>query len=616
MRGVLAPPPKLTVAEWADRYRYLSREASAEAGKFRTDRAPYQRGILEACSDPLIEQVVVMSSAQVGKTEVELNVAGFYIDQDPAPILVVLPTVKPDAEAWSTDRLAPMLRDTPRLRGKVKNPRAKDSGNKILHKIFPGGHITLVGANSPSGLASRPIRVALFDEIDRFPPSAGTEGDPVSLGVKRTSTFWNRKIVKVSTPTIKDFSRIEADWKLSDQRHYHVPCSQCAATQVLEWKQLKWESGAPDTARYECAHCHVLIDEERKHIMLAGGAWIAANPGSRIAGFHLNALYSPWARWGELARDFLEAKDNPERLRVFVNTVLGEPWEERGEQPKAGDLMNRREKFAAEVPAGVGILTAGIDVQGDRLELAVYGWGAGEESWLIGHHRIYGDPDQAEVWQLLEVLLTKTYAHESGAELRVRACCIDSGAFTHAVYRYVRPRQSRSVHAIKGRSQHGTSLIGRPSKVNKHGVRVWPLGVDTAKDVLFKRLARGAPGPGYVHFGVPGVDGGDDEFLQQFGAEKVVSRFFKGVRIREYKKVRDRNEAIDLYCYALAALYTLGRAVTEHLGRWVAAVQQDGATRKAALSSNAPEPGSTLAAERLKQLRTGRRPGRGGWFKR
>lgn len=607
----LAPSPRLSVAQWANSYRFLSREASAEPGKYSTDRAPYQRGILEACSDPLIEQIVVMSSSQVGKTEIALIVVGFYIDQDPAPILVVLPSVDPDAKAWSTDRLAPMLRDTPRLQGKVKDSRSRDSGNKILHKTFPGGHITLVGANSPSGLASRPIRVALFDEVDRFPPTAGSEGDPVALGVKRTSTFWNRKIVKVSSPTIKDFSRIEADWKLSDQRYFHVPCPQCAQLQPLLWKQLKWESGQPDTARYECVHCQALLDEAQKGQLLTGGVWIASNPGARIAGFHLNALYSPWARWAELAREFLEAKDNPERLRAFVNTVLGEPWEERGEQIETTGLGKRREHFVAEVPAGVGILTAGVDIQGDRLELAVYGWGAGEESWLVAHQRLFGDPDQAEVWQRLEVALTKAYQHEAGAELRIRSCCVDSGAFTHAVYNYVRPRQGRGVHAVKGRSQHGTTLIGRPSKVNKHGVRLWPLGVDTAKDVLFKRLGRVGAGPGYIHFGVPGPDGGDDEFLAQFGAEKIVTRFFKGVRIREYRKIRDRNEAIDLYCYALAALYTLGRPVTEHLGRWVAIVQQEGAKRKAVLAGQVPEASSTMATERLRQLRQGRRPG--GW---
>jgi phage terminase large subunit GpA-like protein len=589
----------------------LSREASAEAGKYRTDRAPYQRGILEACSDPLVEQVVVMSSAQVGKTEIELNVVGFYIDQDPAPILVVLPTVDPDAKAWSVDRLAPMLRDTPRLRGKVRDPRSRDSGNKILHKTFPGGHITLVGANSPSGLASRPIRVALFDEVDRFPASAGTEGDPVNLGVKRTSTFWNRKIVKVSTPTFKDFSRIEADWKLSDQRFFEVPCPHCGARQRLEWKHLHWETGKPASAAYACEKCGAIIDEVHKPRMLAGGRWVPTNPGSRIAGFHLNALYSPWARWGELARDFLEAKGSPERLRVFVNTVLGEPWEERGEQIEVTALAGRRERWTGDVPAGAGVLTAGVDIQGDRLELVVYGWGAGEEAWTVAHHRIYGDPEQSDVWERLETLRTKAYRHESGVDLRIRACGIDSGAFTHAVYRYVRPRQRQGVHALKGQSTRGRALLGRPSaKANRQGVRIWPVGVDTAKDVLFARLRMQAPGPGYIHFGPPGPDGGDDEYLAQFGAEKVVARFVKGVRIREYRPLRDRNEAIDLYVYALAALYSLGRGVVDHLGQLAARL----GPAPGAVQTSAEAPRSLAEPPPAPPRGRSRPRGSGGWL--
>ncbi len=553
----------------------LSREASAEPGKWHTSRAPYQRGIMDVCAEPLIETVVVMSSAQVGKTEIINNLIGYYMDQDPSPLLVLQPTLEM-ARAWSTDRLAPMLRDTPRLRGKIHEPRSRDSGNTILHKRFPGAHITIVGANSAAGLAMRPIRVVAADEVDRYPASAGTEGDPVSLAVKRTATFWNRKVILMSTPTVKGASRIHDAWEQSDQRRYHVPCPSCGHPQPLTWKQLKWASGKPESPRYECIGCEKLIEEIYKPRMLERGAWVSENRGARAAGFHLNALYSPWTRWEELVREFLEAKGNPERLKVFVNTVLGETWEEQGEQIDPTGLEARREAYSAEVPVGVGVLTGGVDVQGDRVELEVRGWGAGEESWLIAHHRVYGDPERQEVWQRLEALVTKPYRHEHGASLRIRACAIDSGAFTHAVYRFVRPRQQRGVHATKGSSERGRPLIGKPSRVNRHGVRVWPIGTDTAKDALFLRLRIQAPGPGYLHFPLAQEDGADGEYLAQFGAEKVVTRFKKGVRIRDYQLVRDRNEAIDLYCLSLAALHALGRGVTEQLGRWVAHVDASG----------------------------------------
>jgi phage terminase large subunit GpA-like protein len=597
----LAPEPRLSAADWSNQYRFLSRESSAEAGKYSTDRAPYQRGILEACSDPLIEEVVWVSAVQLGKTEVELNVIGYYVDQDPAPIMVVVPSVDPDAKTWSTDRIAPMLRDTPRLQDKVSDSRARDSGNRILHKTFPGGHITLVGSNSPSGLASRPIRILLFDEIDRFAPSAGLEGDPVSLAEKRTSTFWNRKIIKVSSPTITGISRIERDWKRSDQRYFEVPCPSCGHFQRLVFKgpdgqhRLVWETDRPETARYACVACGVLIEEPEKLRMLIGGRWVATNPGARVAGFHLSALYSPWTRWETIAREFLEAKDDSSLLRPFVNTRLGEWWDEPGEQVSVKGLAARREAYAA-VPAAVGVVTAGVDVQANRLELAIYGWGAGEESWAIAHHRIYGDPELDDVWQRLETLLTKPYPREGGGEFRVRACGIDSGALTHAVYGYVKVRQGRGVFALKGISQRGRALIGKPAKANRHGVRLWPVGTDTAKDVLFARLRLQAPGPGYVHFPQAQDDGLDDEYLAQFGAEKVIARYLRGVRIREYHKLRERNEAIDLYVYAFAALYSLGRGVVDHL-RELAAKQ-------------APAPPSVQTPANPIQ----RPPRRGGWI--
>lgn len=522
---------------------------------------------MDAFSSPKIETVVLMCGSQLGKTEIVNNVVGFYVDQDPSPMLVIQPTQKPMAEAWSKDRLAPMIRDTPCLQGKVKEPRSRDSGNTILHKEFPGGHITIAGANSPAGLASRPIRILLCDELDRYPASAGEEGDPVELATARTSTFWNRKILLVSSPTIEGGSRIARAFEQSDQRRFYVPCPECGVFQVLQWKGIVWARNKPETAAYACRSCAALIPEHRKPGVLRRGEWRAENPGHTTAGFHLSALYSPWRRWAAIAEQFLKAKGNSEMMRVFTNTVLGELWTEEAEQADPEMFTQRREAYRADVPDGVGVLTAAIDVQGDRIELEVRGWGKGEESWLISHARIYGEPEGSDVWARAERLLAKSYRHEHGADLRIRAVGVDTGTLTRSCYTWIAPRQRRGVRALKGVGGRGKALLGRPAKRNKLGVRLWPVGVETAKDSLFARLKMTIPGPGYLHFPLAQEDGADDEYLRQYAGERAVTRFHKGFKIREYVKVRDRNEAIDLYVYNLAALYSLGRGVTEYLGQ-------------------------------------------------
>ena len=568
----LRPPPKLTVSQWADAKRMLSRESSAEPGRWHTDRAPYQREIMDAFNDPDIEAVVFIKAAQVGATEIVNNIVGYHIDQDACSILVVQPNVKPMAEAWSKDRLAPMLRDTPCLRDKVRDPRARDSGNTITHKVFPGGQLTVAGANSSAGLASRPIRIVLNDEIDRFPASAGSEGDPIALGKKRTITFWNRKEGLFSTPTLKGVSRIESAYDESDQRHYEVPCPRCGVYQCLEWQGIAFERDKDDqlivdSVRYVCQTCAAAIDESEKPEMLERGYWVAARPMRSTAGFRLNGLYSPWLRWAECVQEFLDAKANPERLKVWVNTILGETWEEKGDRV---DVTDRHlERHDAEVPSGVGVLTAGVDLQKDRLEVLVVGWGTGQESWRVWHERIYGDPVQDDVWQRLEVLLTRPYQHVNGAPQRIRCAAIDSGSYTDSVYRFVAPRQRRGVYAIKGRGEPGYPIIGRPAKRNRAGVRLFPVGIHAAKDMLFHRLKITRPGPGYMHFCVQKDEGLDAEYFAQFGAEMKITHYVRGVLMPRYKQIRARNEAIDLDNYALAALHILGRAVYEHLDQWV-----------------------------------------------
>src|SRR3954466_507723 len=455
----LRPPPRWSVSQWADESpRYLSPESSAEPGPWSNARAPYQRDIMDALNDPAIETVVIMSSAQIGKTEIINNILGYFIDQDPSPILVVMPTLE-IAHAWSKDRLAPMLRDTPSLRGKVKEAKAKLADNTMLHKKFPGGHLTIAGANSPSSLASRPIRIVCCDEVDKYPASAGTEGDPVNLAFKRTTAFWNRRHIMVSTPTIKGASRIEAAYEISDQRRFHVPCPHCDSLQVLKWSQVHWPQNRPEEAAYACEHCGVELTDADKPGMLSRGEWIAEMPGRSTAGFHVNELYSPWVTWPQMAKAFLEAKRLPETLKTWINTSLGETWEQEGESVDDGTLYGRREEYAAEVPRDAVVLTAGVDVQEDRLEVEVVAWGETEECWSIEYRTIRGNPAQGEIWYELDAYLARTFDHQSGVRLRIACALIDSGGHhTKQVYAFCKPRVTRRIYACKGFAGAGKPL--------------------------------------------------------------------------------------------------------------------------------------------------------------
>lgn len=552
----LVPPPDLTLSQWADEYRVLSREASAEPGRWETDRAPYQRGILDAVSDAEIETVVVMSSSQVGKSEVLLNAIGYYAHQDPAPMLLVQPTIE-EAEQWSKTRLAPMLRDTPVLADLIRDPTSRSSGNTLRVKEFWGGHITLVGANSPSGLAAKPIRVVLGDEIDRWPASAGTEGDPMQLSSRRTATFYNRKLVWVSAPTLKDMSRIEKAFNEGDRRRFWVPCPDCGEFQVLRFSNLRGERDAaglivPESVCYACAHCGSLLPEHMKPRMLAAGEWRAEEPTDRVASFHLSAMVSPWTTWAEMQREYNAAKGDLTRLQVFTNTLLGEPWEDRSGGLDAAGLESRRQDYGAEVPAGVGMLTMGVDVQDDRLEATVWGWGAGLERWRIGHFILGGDPERADVWGQLDDIRRKVWRHVSGQGVAIHATAVDSGAHTDAVYRYCGPRYGQRVYAIKGSSEAGKPIVPRrPTRTNKAGVPLFVVGTEAAKDNWYAALKVAAPGVGYVHFDMAL----DREYLEQLTAEKLVRKQVTGRWIRRYELGRGmRSEALDCAVYALVAL--------------------------------------------------------------
>jgi len=547
---------------------------------------------MDAISDPRLRDIVVMAGAQVGKTEMLLNVIGFHIHHDPSPILLVQPTLEM-AQAFSKDRLAPMLRDTPALKGSVKDPRSRDANNTTTHKVFTGGHISLVGSNSAAGLASRPIRVVLCDEVDRYPPSAGSEGSPILLARKRSATFHNRKMVMVSTPTNKGASMIESQYEESDKRQYFVPCEDCGTVQTLKWSNVKWDKDKPETACYVCDSCGSIWDDAKRNRSVRKGEWVATADFTGVAGFHINGLYSPWTTLADAVRDFLIAKKAPDTLRVFVNTFLAETWEDAGETISDIRFEDREEEFGANIPDDIVVITAGIDVQDDRLELELVGWGRDEESWSLDYKTLYGDPSTPHLWNDLDNILKASYTTESGRSLGIRAACVDSGGhYTQAVYNFVRPREGRRIFAIKGMAGEQRPLVGRPSKNNIGKIKLFTVGTFPIKELIFSRLKIQSEGAGYCHFPA----GRSDEYYQQLAnSEKIVTKYQKGFPRREFVKTRTRNEALDCRVYAYAALCILSLNINAVADRVV----------------NAPEPETEPQPQQPNPL--ARRPRQGGF---
>lgn len=552
---ILSPPPKLTVSQWADNYRVLSREASAEPGRWRTERAPYMRDIMDAVNDANIEEIIIMSSAQVGKTELLLNIIGFYIDYDPSPILCMQPNLEL-AQTFSKDRLAPMIRDTPALRGKVKDARTRDSGNTILHKVFPGGHITMVGANSAAGLASRPIKIVLMDEIDRYPASAGTEGNPIKLAEKRTTTFWNRKKVKVSTPTIKGRSQIENEFLSSSKEEWCVPCPCCGKYQPYEWGRIHFSD-----VTMECKFCMERFSEREWKENL--GKWIAAADNPKKRGFHLNELASPWKHWEEIIDEFREANKqlkehgNVETMKTWINTTLGETWEEKGEAADEDVLLKRRERYTADLPDGVLLVTAGVDVQDDRFEVEVTGWGKGYESWGILYRKIPCDPEKEESWDKLEKFLDMELYFENKNSLLIACTCIDTGGHhTTEAYKFLKKmeRKQKRIFGIKGMGGEGIPLVYKVSTNNIEKVKILLLGVDSGKEILMTRLKTVDEGPGYCHFPINADRGYNETYIKGLSSEQRVIHFKDGRPVLKWiKKSGVRNEPLDLRNYSTAA---------------------------------------------------------------
>ena len=561
------PPEKLTLSEWADRFAYLSVESSAEGGRWHI--LPYQKGIMDAITDPKLEQITVMKSARVGYSKILNHTIAYHIHQDPCPIMLVQPTIE-DAQGYSKEEIAPMLRDTPCLRGLVSEAKAKDGANTILQKQFPGGMLSMVGANSPRGFRRVSRRVVLFDETDGYPQSAGAEGDQIKLGIRRTEYYWNRSIVAGSIPTIKDFSRIERMFLQGDQRRYFVPCPKCNHMQYLKWPNMRWTDNDPATTAYQCESCSELIPHSKKRWMVERGEWRPTSPGNgKHVSFHIWAAYSysPNASWSNLVEEFLDAKTDAEQLKTFVNTVLGEVWEdEYASKIGASALLERAAKETYEhriVPASVLAVTVGCDVQDDRLSLSVWGWGREEEAWLLDRTKLYGDPSRPDVWKQLDEVLSAPFLSEDGVDFKVSICAIDSGGHhTADVYSYARERAALGVIAIKGMSTKGKPPLGKASKVDlnrkgqvvRKGAQVFPVGSDTVKSLLFGRLKHNEVGPGYLHFySTVGTD-----YFEELTAEKQILRYKQGYPQRVWvKKNTTPNEALDELVYAYSALHRL-----------------------------------------------------------
>lgn len=565
--SMFRPPRPQTVSEWADENRILVSDSSSEPGPWRTDRAPYQREIMDSFTQPGIYEIVIMASAQVGKSEIELNMMGRAMDNDPGPMLYVQPTDKV-AEDYSKRRIAPMIAACPTLRDKVYKAKGRDAANTITMKTFPGGSLAIIGANSPSDLASKPVRYIFLDEIDRFPPSAGTEGDPIELAERRTETYrHNRKIVKTSTPTIKGVSKIEKAYMKGTQEEWHTECPHCHQFSFIRFDDIKFdkekfkdENGEINyivrNARWQCPICKREAPEYQ--VKRFPAKWVVKNERALengVRSFRLNAFMSPWSDWNEIALAFLQAKDDPEKLKVFHNTMLGESWEMRDRSGAPEKLYARREHYNAEVPSGVLVLTMGMDTQDNRLEYEVVGWDRHEQSWGIARGVIPGRADSPGVWEEVDALLDREWKMQNGMAMRILATFIDSGGhFTQDIYRECARRSNRRIWPVKGEGGEGKLYVRQmKSGTGYKGAYGFMIGVDAGKEAILYATGIEQPGPKYMHFPIDYRCGYDLEYFRGLLSEKQVIHRRGGQNVIVWEKTYERNEPLDMRDYALAA---------------------------------------------------------------
>lgn len=572
-KTLLTPPSREPLSEWANKNIRLG-VGSPEPGPFRWERSPYQKEMMDVAADPLVERVVFMTSAQVGKTSILLNVAGFYMANDPSPTMFVMPD-KASAESLSQTKLEPIIESSPVLRARIAAKSKRDGGNRKLEKVFSGGYLVLVSAKSAHSLRSRSVRVLLLDEIDAYEATLGDEGNPVRIAEARTSNFPNKKLILCSTPTTKDFSPIEREFLGGDQRYFHVPCPHCGEYQELRWGGretdygIKWDGDDQRTVRYRCSHCHEDIKENHKLQMMLKGKWVVTNPNGHYPSFHISSLYSVWVSWEQLVREWLEVCKYPEKVPSFFNLRLGLPYEDKGNQIEHGELAERLSQYDAQVPTGVGVLTAGVDVQHSWIEVAVWGHGAGEEMWLVDTAQLVGETVQGEVWDALAETLKTTYKTKGGRTVGISAVAIDAGDQTEVVNRNVvnlRSKGVNNVFPVKGFD--GSRSVFEWSRFKASGKpRLGIVGSSQAKGILYARLKNvKTVGSGYIHF--PATV--HPEVLDQINSERKVTVYDKGNVPKTYwRKLRDRNEQLDCLVYAYAAFHSLPSHVKNGVNTFV-----------------------------------------------
>ena len=572
----MKPPDNITVSQWADKNRRLTTETSAEAGRWRTSRTPYMTEVMDCFTDPRIEHIVVVAPSQVGKSEVENNIIGYIIDQNPGPILFIQPTVE-DAKRYSEMRLAPMIRDTKCLRKKVADPKTRDGGNTKRQKSFPGGFLVMAGSNVSHDLSSMPMRYVIGDERDRWAASAGTEGDPWELAKARTRTFYNRKLIEVSTPTVKGCSAIEDAFNLGTMERWVTQCRHCGEYSEIQIDQIRFphktivngesKKFEIEEIYYICPRCGGISDEnevKRQH-----SKWEAEAPEAKklhkTRSFWLTAWLSPWVTWKEIILDFLQAGNDPEKLQVCYNTMLGKLWEARGDMESEESVMARREEYKAELPDGVMVLTCGVDTQDDRLEYEVVGYGHFGESWGIKKGVIMGRPDSDDVWRQLDDVIEHKYKFFGGHSIKISLTFMDEGGhFTQEVRQRCRERQMMNVFAIKGAA--GVRDIPYTSAPKKQKivlggrfigtVWVYEIGVDAGKQKIVNNLRVQTPGPNYCHF-PKRDDYGTDYFKSLMSEHLVYNKKLKNPLHWEKIPGHERNEAFDCRNYANAAFKAL-----------------------------------------------------------
>lgn len=610
----MRPPENLTVTEWAEKRRRLSTESSAEPGPWRTTRTPYLREPMNAFTDPRVRRIVMASASQVGKSELELNIIGYIIDEDPGSILFVHPTTI-DAKEFSKLRIAPEIRDCPTLRRKVSAPKSRDSGNTVLQKTYPGGILTMCGSTEAHALASKPIRYVLGDERDRWATSAGNEGDPWGLAMARQTTFYNAKAVEVSTPTVKNASAIADSYAEGTMERWKSKCPHCGEYHEIQWKDIRYEYETREVNKkktykvksimYVCPGCAAVSDEITMKRQPA--RWEADNPDAYAQGvrsFWLNAFVSQWASWESIILKFLNAVGNSRKLQVVYNTCFGELWEDRGDLEDEDSLMARREKYLAELPDGVLVLTAGVDTQDNRMEYEVVGHGHFGETWGIERGVVMGRPDDDATWTKLdEVLFDRVFHFEDGLGLRLSMSFVDEGGhFTQDVRRQCRARIGKKVFCIKGMPGPDKPYTAPPKQmkiiVNQKAVGTcwqYQIGVDSGKVMIMDNLAVKTPGSKFCHFPKrddygPGFFAGLLSERLEYDAEKKQPWVWKKIPGHE------RNEALDCRNYALAAFKALPKNL-DAIDRQL----------KTARGQRPPESGAVLAA---RQPRVQRKPPR------